>query len=154
MRLRRGRMIPKSGNRFSDKIMRNKHMPKIRAAGGALIASMLAGCAGGQFGNAAPEAAQTLDTIAGRWMLLAPNWPACGMNFAGAPGVRDGTVSPEGGCPEKFFMSRRWTFEQDKLTINDRENNPLAQLNFAGGRFEGKSTVGTPVTLTRDTPAG
>ena len=46
-------------------------------------------------------------------------------------------------------MSRRWTFAQDKLSINDRENNPLAQLNFASGGFEGRSSAGTPVTLAR-----
>ena len=120
-----------------------------RAAGGVLMALTLAGCTSGQFGSAAPEAAQTLDSMAGRWMLAAPNAPVCGMNFGGAPGAREGTVAPEGGCPEKFFMSRRWTFEQDKLTINDRDNNPLAQLNSVGGRYEGQSTAGTPVTLAR-----
>ena len=134
--------------------MRKKLMPTIWAAGGVLIASMLTGCAGGQLGNATPEAAQTLDSMAGRWILAAPNAPVCGMNFIGAPGTREGTILPEGGCPEKFFMSRRWTFEQDKLTINDRDNNPLAQLNYASGRFEGRSTAGTPIMLTRDTPAG
>ena len=73
---------------------------------------------------------------------------------ANSPGAREGSVSPEGGCPEKFFMSRRWSFAQDKLTINDRENNPLAQLNSASGHFEGQSTAGTPVTLARQpTPA-
>jgi hypothetical protein len=82
-------------------------------------------------------------------MLSAPNAPVCGMNFAGAPGAREGRVAPEGGCPEKFFMSRRWSIEQDKLTIIDSENNPLAQLNLADGQFQGKSITGTPVTLTR-----
>jgi hypothetical protein len=147
-------MIPKSGNRFSEKIMLKKNVLMARAAGGVLMALMLMGCAGGQFGGAAPEAAQTPDGMAGRWMLSAPNAPACGMNFGGAPGAREGSVAPEGGCPEKFFMSRRWVFEQDKLTINDHENNPLAQLNSAGTRFEGQSSAGTPVTLTRATPAG
>ena len=67
--------------------------------------------------------------MAGRWILTAPNAPSCGMNFAGAPGAREGTVSPEGGCPGKFFLSRRWALEQDALVINDDENNPLARLN-------------------------
>jgi len=129
-------------------------MSTIRAAGGVLIASMLAGCAGVQFGGAAPNAAQSPDSMVGRWMLSAPNAPACGMNFGGVPGAREGTVTPEGGCPEKFFLSRRWAFEQGKLMINDRENKPLAQFNFVGGRFEGQSTTGTTVTLTPDTPAG
>ena len=49
-------------------------------------------------------------------------------------------------------MSRRWTLEQGTLAINDEDNQPLANLSYAGGRFEGQSTAGTPVTLTRPTP--
>jgi hypothetical protein len=87
--------------------------------------------------------------MAGRWMLSAPNAPACGMNFEGAPGQTQGAIEPEGGCPGKFFMSRHWQLAQDQLTINDHENEPLAQLKFAGGHFEGQSTAGTPVRLAR-----
>lgn len=117
----------------------------LRAAGGIFIALMLAGCAGGSspFGNAAPAAPTT--TMAGRWMLAAPNAPACGMNFRGDG--REGTVSPEGGCPGKFFMSRRWTLTEDTLVINDEENQPLGQLKLAGGRFEGQAVAGFPVSL-------
>ena len=61
-------------------------------------------------------------------------------------------VSPEGGCAEKFFMSRRWALDRGALTINDENNQPLATLSNAGGRFEGQSAAGTPVTLTRYTP--
>ena len=86
--------------------------------------------------------------MAGRWILAAPNAPSCGMNFAGAPGAREGTISPEGGCPDKFFMSRRWTLEQGALMIVDEDNQPLATLSYADGRFEGQSTAGVPVTLT------
>ena len=125
----------------------------VRVAGGPVFALLLAGCAGGSsLGGAAasmPDSGMT-----GRWMLAAPNAPSCGMNFAGAPGAREGAVSPEGGCPEKFFMSRRWALEQDALAINDQDNQPLAKLSYAGGRFEGQSTAGTPVTLSRQvTPA-
>ena len=87
--------------------------------------------------------------MAGRWILAAPNAPVCGMNFAGSPGARDGTVSPEGGCPGKFFMSRRWTLEQGALVINDEANQPLANFSNAGGHFEGQSAAGFPVTLSR-----
>lgn len=122
-----------------------------RVAGSVLIASMLAGCAGvGPLSNAAPEAPPTPNTVmAGRWMLAAPNAPACGMNFNGAPGASQGTIAPEGGCPGRFFTSRHWAFEDGGLTINDHENKPLAHLSLAGARFEGQSTTGTPVTLTR-----
>jgi hypothetical protein len=116
-------------------------------AGGVLMALMLAGCAGqGVSLNASPAAENALP---GRWILAAPNAPTCGINFSGAAGARAGTVSPEGGCPGSFYLSRRWLLEQDALVINDDENNVLARFNFADGRYEGKSTAGTPVTLAR-----
>jgi hypothetical protein len=87
--------------------------------------------------------------MAGRWMLAAPNAPVCGMNFTGPAGAREGKVSPDGGCPEKFYRSSSWALEQGALTIIDDENNPLATLTLAGGRFEGASTAGTPITLAR-----
>jgi hypothetical protein len=125
-------------------------MTMVRAAVSILIALSLAGCAGG--GSLGGSVAPAPDTgMAGRWILAAPNAPVCGMNFAGAPGTRDGTVSPEGGCPDKFFMSRRWALEQGALAIIDQDNQPLAKLSNTGGRFEGQSTAGTPVTLSRQT---
>jgi hypothetical protein len=146
-------MIPKSGNRFSDKIMlkQNVIIATVRVAAGVLIILLLAGCAGGSFGNSAPAAPTPDTTMAGRWILTAPGAPSCGVNFGGAPGARTGKVSPEGGCPANFYLSRNWALEQDALVINDDENNPLAQLKFAGARFEGQSTAGTPVTLARQT---
>jgi len=33
--------------------------------------------------------------------------------------------------------------------INDDENQPLARLSYASGRYEGQATAGMPVTLTR-----
>jgi len=126
-------------------------MTIVRGARGTLFALLLAGCASNPLGavTSAPEIG-----MAGRWILAAPNAPVCGMNFAGPPGAREGNVSPEGGCPEKFFMSRRWTLEQGALAIKDEDNQPLATLNSTGGGFEGQSTAGTPVTLSRQaTPA-
>jgi hypothetical protein len=119
----------------------------IRLAGGVLIASLLAGCAGTQLGDAAPTTAAA--DMSGRWILAAPNAPTCGLNFGGPPGAQEGRVMPEGGCPGKFFTSRRWTLEQGALVINDDENQPLARLSFAGGHYEGQATAGMPVTLTR-----
>ncbi len=139
-------MIPKSGHRFSEKIMLKQNViPAIRAAGCVFIASLLAGCAGGALENATPAAPPA--EMAGRWMLAAPDAPSCGMNFGGAPGAHQGTVTPEGGCPGKFFTSERWTLEQGTLLINDRANQPLAHLTFANGRFEGQDTAGMAVTL-------
>ena len=125
-------------------------MTIVRAAGTTLFSLLLAGCASNP---PASTATSTPDTgMAGRWILAAPNAPTCGMNFAGSPGTREGAVSPEGGCPEKFFMSRRWTLEQGALAINDQDNQPLANMRYSNDRFEGQSTAGLPVTLTRPTP--
>jgi len=119
----------------------------VRAAGGLISALLLASCASNPPGNAAPPAADA--GMAGRWMLEAPNAPMCGMNFAGPPGAREGRVAPDGGCPGNFFMSRRWTLEQGGLLIKDEDDQPLATLNAAGDRFEGRAATGIPVTLTR-----
>jgi hypothetical protein len=126
-------------------------MAEVRGAAGIFIALMLVGCAGGSLGEQTASAVPPPDGMAGRWMLTAPNAPVCGMNFGGAPDAHAGNVSPEGGCPDKFYMSRHWALEQNGLVINDDENKPLAHLNLAGGRFEGQSTAGTPVTLARQT---
>jgi hypothetical protein len=110
---------------------------------------MLAGCAGGL--SPLPESAPLRHelTMPGRWMLAAPNAPACGMNFTARPGANEGRVAPEGGCPERFFTSRRWTLQQSMLTIGDEDSSQLAQLTFTGERFEGKSSTGTPLILER-----
>jgi hypothetical protein len=122
-----------------------------RIAGGVLIALLLGGCAGGQSlttgGTANAQAPET--GMAGRWILAAPNAPTCGVNFRGLPGAREGSVAPEGGCPGKFFLSRRWAFDQDALVINDDEGNALARLAPADGQYSGQAVAGFPVTLAR-----
>jgi len=124
-------------------------MPTNRAAGGVLVALLLADCAGAPFGDSAPAAPTPAESMAGRWFLVAPNAPPCGMNFGGAPGAQQGSVTPDGGCPGKFFMSRRWTLDQNVLVINDEDNKPLANLSYAGNRFEGQAAAGMAVTLSR-----
>ncbi|HEX5211326.1 MAG TPA: AprI/Inh family metalloprotease inhibitor [Pseudolabrys sp.] len=126
-------------------------MPTIGVTGGAVVALLLAGCAANPLGEATPAAAPERPLIMnGRWILSAPNAPSCGINFEGAAGGQGGTLMPEGGCPGNFFTSRRWTLAQGALTIADENNQPLAQLAFADGRFEGKTTAGAPVTLNRE----
>jgi hypothetical protein len=89
-------------------------------------------------------------TMAGRWQLSSPTRGQCYMNLgAASPAAGEGTVAPEGGCPGKFFTSRKWSFERDSLIIRDHTGQPLAQLSAADGRFDGKATSGEPVTLTR-----
>lgn len=119
-----------------------------------VVATTFAGCAGNQFsldGASTKASAPPAPAIAmaGRWMLAAPNAPACGMHFKAAPGAREGAIQPEGGCPGDFFTSRHWTLDAGALTINDHEGKPLAQLNLTGGTFIGQSTTGTPITLRR-----
>ena len=87
--------------------------------------------------------------MTGRWILSAPNAPSCGMNFADAPGGHEGAIEPEGGCPGNFFTSRHWTLAAGRAHDQRPENQPLAQLTFTDGHFEGQATAGTPVTLTR-----
>ena len=119
----------------------------IWTVGGAVTALLLSNCAGNPFGETT-GGAQNPD-MPGRWVLVAPNAPPCGMEFKGAPGAKQGIVSPDGGCPGKFFTSRHWTFGQGALTINDQDNQTLARLNFANGSFEGQASAGVQVTLSR-----
>jgi len=126
-------------------------MTAVRAATGVLVAFMLTGCAGNQLsGGSSTPAAPPIDaSMTGRWILTAPNSPSCGLEFGGVAGARAGAVAPDGGCPGNFYMSRRWAMEGSVLTIADDESQPLAQLRPGGTRFEGQSTSGVPVTLTR-----
>ncbi len=126
-------------------------MRRFAPAGYLSIAVMLAGCAGGQSLLDSPTvAAVGVDiTMPGRWILSAPNAPDCGMNFSAAPGKNEGVVIPEGGCPGRFFTSKRWRLDKNTLAIVDYEDDPLATLTFASGQFEGKSVNDVPVTLKR-----
>jgi hypothetical protein len=112
-----------------------------------LVALAAGSCAGEQI--AQPERAPAEQGMLGRWMLSAPGAPACGMEFTGSPGQQQGIVRPEGGCPGKFFMSRHWSLAQDTLTIADQDNVALAQLKVTGDHFAGRSSAGTPVTISR-----
>jgi hypothetical protein len=119
----------------------------------------LAGCGGGGIdwpgSRAAPEpAAQTgapgAVKLAGRWVFSSPGHGQCPMTFgaAGAAGA-EGTIAPEGGCPGKFFTSRKWTYDQAGLTLRDHKGQVLAQLSSEGAGFQGKATSGEPVALSR-----
>ena len=120
-------------------------------AAGVVIALLLGGCAGGQSLTTGGTAnAQAADSgLTGRWILAAPNAPTCGVTFRGPAGAREGSVAPEGGCPGKFFLSRRWKLEDDALVINDDENNPLVRLTLVDGQYKGQAAAGFPVTLAR-----
>jgi protease inhibitor Inh len=86
----------------------------------------------------------------GRWRLAAQGGGTCSLNFGATPGVGEGTIAPEGGCPGNFFTSRKWIFEQGGLTIQDHTGQPLAQLVLAGStRFEGQASNGQAISLAR-----
>ena len=112
------------------------------------LALALAGCAGGP-GLLSGASTPAPESMNGRWVLTAPNAPPCGMNFNGGPGALTGTIAPEGGCPERFYLSRRWAIGDNGLTIADDDNNMLATLTFSGSAFSGTSAAGTPVKLSR-----
>jgi hypothetical protein len=123
----------------------------VRTAFGVLVVLTLTGCAGEQFslGSSAPAPAPIDASMTGRWILTASNAPSCGLEFGGASSARTGSVTPDGGCPGNFYMSRRWALEGGALTITSDQNQPLAQFKSAGTYFEGQSAAGTPVTLSR-----
>jgi len=120
-------------------------------SGSVLVILSLTGCAGEQFslGSSAPAPAPVDASMPGRWILAVPNAPSCGLEFKGASSARAGLVTPDGGCPGNFYLSRRWAMDGDALTIASDENEPLAQLKSAGTHFEGRSVAGTAVTLSR-----
>jgi hypothetical protein len=119
-----------------------------------VLALTLIGCAGQPTVTGAPAAGTPYgappEPMGGRWQLAAPGLSQCVMTFGAAAGEGEGTIAPEGGCPGNFFTSRKWTFEQGSLVIRDHNGQPLGQLALASpGRFDGKTTGGQQVTLTR-----
>jgi hypothetical protein len=85
--------------------------------------------------------------LGGRWHFTAAAGGGCFMTLGDAPAATQGTIAPEGGCPGNFFTSRKWTFEHDNLIIRDHKGEPLAQLSFTGGHFEGQDNNGGTITL-------
>jgi Protease inhibitor Inh len=87
--------------------------------------------------------------LGGRWKLSQVGAGGCFMTFGSGAGADQGTIAPEGGCPGKFFTSRKWTFEHSALIIRDHKGEPLAQLSFANGRFNGQANGGAELVLSR-----
>ena len=131
--------------------------PVLRASVLSLTLLALAGCGGGGFSLSGSGPAPEVTTpsappvnLAGLWLLSSPGRSQCRMTFGAAtPAVVEGTIAPQGGCPGKFFTSRKWTYDQTGLTMRDHTGQPLAQLSGNGGAFDGKATTGEPVTLSR-----
>jgi hypothetical protein len=125
-----------------------------KAAAALLVLAALAACASAPKPEPPPVAAALPPTptpppidLAGRWRLTAAAGGACFMTLGNAPGASQGTIAPEGGCPGNFFTSRKWTFEHDALIVRDHKGQPLAQLSFTGGHFEGQDDKGGTLSL-------
>jgi hypothetical protein len=134
-----------------------KVRPALRYSTLVLVALTAASCSGDRFtGDAAtPTAAPAARpapppvNMAGRWRLASPGGGQCNMNFGGAPGAAEGTIAPAGGCPGNFFTSRKWTYDSSGLLISNHNSEPLGRLTAEAGSFNGQSTSGQPITLTR-----
>jgi hypothetical protein len=124
-----------------------------------LSAAALAGCASSR-PEPPPEAAAAPPPppppptppptdLNGRWRLTVAGNGACFMKFGNGPAAADRTIAPEGGCPGSFYTSRKWSFERGMLVVRDHKGEALAELSFAGGRFEGTQTGGGAVSLSR-----
>ncbi len=129
-----------------------------QAAAALLVFAALAGCANSNRAEPPPQAAAPPPPpppapppvdLTGRWRLTATGSGTCFMNFGHMPGAAQGTIAPEGGCPGNFFTSRKWTFEHSSLIVRDHKGEALAELSFAGGRFEGHQTSGGAISLSR-----
>ena len=87
--------------------------------------------------------------LAGKWKLSAAAGGGCLVTLTANPGATEGKIAPAGGCPGNFFMSRKWTFATDRLTVRDFKGQALAELSFAKDHFEGKDAAGGAVRLAR-----
>jgi hypothetical protein len=120
-----------------------------------IVSLTVAGCSGISWpgSGAAPTAVQPAAppvNLAGRWMLTSPGRGQCHMTFGSAgPTAVEGTIAPEGGCPGRFYMSRKWTTEGGNVVMRDHTGQPLAQLSYDGTTYQGKATSGDPVALMR-----
>jgi Protease inhibitor Inh len=96
-----------------------------------------------------PPPSQPPINLAGAWKLSAAGGAGCVVNFGMTPGAAQGTIAPEGGCPGKFFTSRKWTYDNGALIVHDFKGRRLAQLALSGDHFQGQDNDGTALTLSR-----
>lgn len=150
-----------TGNRHTSRhTSRTAAKAALKAATLLLMLAMLSACATDHSSSPPPEETAVAPPpppppppqppptdLAGRWKLTAGG--ACLMTLGASTGAADGSVAPAGGCPGNFFTTRKWTFEHDKLILRDYKGQALAELSFAGGRFEGQTTSGGAITLAR-----
>ena len=147
--------------KISDAELMRQARPAVRALTAITMLVLLAGCSGIGIGwpgstSSVPAEPQPVQpsappvNLSGLWTLDSPGHGQCRMTLgAAAAAGAEGTIAPQGGCPGKFYMSRKWTYDAAGLTIKDHTGKPLAQLTSEGGNFQGQATGGEPVTLMR-----
>ena len=76
--------------------------------------------------RSAAQPRRAAGSLAGRWHaeLAGPRPVRHDLRRGGSAAV-EGTIAPEGGCPGKFFTSRKWTFEQAR-SDDARPHRPAA----------------------------
>jgi len=121
-----------------------------------LSATLLAGCwttdtpAVEEGANATPMVAPPPTSLSGKWTLSAIGAGSCTMTFGAQPQASEGTIAPAAGCPYHFFTSWKWNYSTAGLIIRDHNAQQLALVAPTGdGRFEGKTTAGQEVSLSR-----
>jgi hypothetical protein len=88
--------------------------------------------------------------LGGRWTLSSSAGGSCAFTLTAAADATEGTIAPAGGCPLKFFTSRKWTYEDTGLVLRDHNGQSLGQLaQTAPNRFEGTATSGQTITMSR-----
>jgi hypothetical protein len=125
------------------------------AAFAAVLALAVAGCTSDRPSVAsgpaasARAAAPAVD-VAGRWTLASTAGGSCAVTLSGGPGAAEGSIKPEGGCPGKFYTSRKWSLQQGALVIQDHTGAQLAQLAMSSpSQFAGPGGSGQQLTLSR-----
>lgn len=116
-----------------------------------LLTFALAACStggGAALGTSASNAPAAHLSMAGRWMLAAPNAPPCGVELRSRT-EQAGDLTPDGGCPGGFYKARRWMLADGVLTVASGDYEALAQLESKGEHFEGRTADGLPLTLSR-----
>jgi predicted small secreted protein len=132
--------------------LRSAFRASILLAALALAACNTDGLGGGANSGASPNSFSQPSAppvpVAGRWLFSSPGRGQCNMTFGAAnAAAAEGTIAPEGGCPGKFYMSRKWSYDQNGLTMRDHNGQTLALLAGEGGRFDGKAASGESVAL-------
>ncbi|MFC5384864.1 AprI/Inh family metalloprotease inhibitor [Aquamicrobium segne] len=100
-------------------------------------------------GGGAPEGAADLtpSSVAGVWTvnLSGQSCKVATPQTKFGQGYRAGPLR----CPAPVDNVKSWNVSGKQLTLYDQDGGALAQLYSSGGRFDGQTTNGLPISLTR-----